>query len=379
MAQDRSTVSRFGSAFAWLLAREVPAERIAALFATKAGTVRVAAHRWRKAGAVQSGDWPTITVVPTERERKHIGIRQGFDEVVGTSRRRISLESLEARIVNIVERHRADYQFSVALRELCSLLPSIGYPADLRRIHLAALLHQHMAWFLVHSGRCRSAMEQARVARDLWRSAYNESPQRLYADEYVRSALIASHAALLNRQPEEALGILSLATECATQSGAPIGSDHYRQRGVACFQMRQDEQARSFFEKSTVAMDRLNEAQTPVSLLMTGSRHTNLLGVPDWDSAQELVSLAKADFGAESLEHSMCLHWAAACAFSSDSTAVKTTAMEMLQRRTAPAPHLGHQLTIAKLLSITPELGFDDRLQKAWVRRALYENTVRDC
>ena len=379
MAQDRSTVSRFGSAFAWLLAREVPAERIAALFATKAGTVRVAAHRWRKAEAVQSADWPTITAAPTERERSHIGIRQGFDEVVATRRRRVSLESLEARIVSIVERHRGDYEFSAALQELGSLLPAIGYPADLRRIHLAALLHQHMAWFLVHSGRCRSAMEQSRVARDLWRSAYYESPQRLYADEYVRSALIASHAALLMRQPEEALGILALATECTKQSGAPIGSDHYRQRGVAFFQMRHDEQARSFFEEASEAMDRLSEAQKPVSVLMTGARHTNLLGVPDWDSAQEIVSLVKADFGTESLEHSMCLHWAAACAFSTDSTAVKTAAVEMLQRRTEPAPHLGHQLTIAKLLSITPELGFDDRLQKAWVRRALYENTVRDC
>ena len=114
MAQDRSTVSRFGSAFAWLLAREVSAERIAALFATKAGTVRVAAHRWRKAEAVQSGDWPTITAVPTARGRRSIGIRQGFDEVIATSRRRISLELLETRILSIVESHRADYQFSVA-------------------------------------------------------------------------------------------------------------------------------------------------------------------------------------------------------------------------------------------------------------------------
>ena len=50
----------------------------------------------------------------------------------------------------------------------------------------------------------------------------------------------------------------------------------------------------------------------------------------------------------------------------------------LLTTATTPAPQFGHQATIRTLLTVTPELGLDDRLRKAWVRRALYENAFRD-
>ncbi|MGJ5814482.1 hypothetical protein [Paludibaculum fermentans] len=370
------SVSRFGSSFAWLLRREVPADRIAALFATKPGTVRVAAHRWRQQSLTGELTWPAIHERPTETERRRLGIRPGIDEVVPTRRRRIALEALESRVDSIDSRHRADYHFLDGAKELRTLLPLVGYSADIRRIHLAALIHQHIAWFFVHSGRCRSAMEHAGLARDLWRAAYNESHHQLYADDFVRSALIASQAALLRRWPEDALRLLDVAGEAARQSGASIGSDHYRQRGVAYFQMHLDDRARSFFESATEAMDRMQEATKPASLLMTGSRHTSLLGTPNWDSAQETIAQVRGEFGTTSLECSMSLHWATACAFSTDSRAVKAAANHMLHAQLAPASDFGHQQTISKLLSITLDLGLDDRLQKAWARRALYENTA---
>jgi hypothetical protein len=216
------------------------------------------------------------------------------------------------------------------------------------------------------------------MARDLWRAAYHESPRRLYAEEFIRSGLIGSQAALLARHPDEALGILALVADAASHMNAPLGSDHFRQRGVAMFQKREDEQARKYFKLSAETMERLGEASTPVSILMTGPRHINLLGPLNWDSAQEILSAARNAFGPESLEYSMSIHWAVACALSTDSLAVTSSALELLQTRPQPAPHFGHQATIAKLLSITPELGLDERLRKAWVRRALYENTFRN-
>jgi hypothetical protein len=52
-------------------------------------------------------------------------------------------------------------------------------------------------------------------------------------------------------------------------------------------------------------------------------------------------------------------------------------AQDLLEAAAIPAAQFGHQSTIRKLLTITPELGLDDRLRSVWVRRALYENAFR--
>ena len=180
------------------------------------------------------------------------------------------------------------------------------------------------------------------------------------------------------RQPQAAFVILEVAASAAPHGSALIGSDHYRQRGIACFQMREDEQARQNFEMAGQVMERLGEAEKPASVVLTSSRHINLLGAPNWDRAQEGLSVAEVAFGPDSLEYSMSLHWAVACAICTGSQRVKVRAQEMLNNRRPPADHFAHQTTIARLLSLTPDLGLDDRLQKAWVRRALYENARRN-
>jgi hypothetical protein len=378
VAQSGPRLSQFGSAFGWLLSKDVSSERIAGLFGTRAANVRVIAHRWRMGDRSPTISRPALGTAITSAERRSLGIRLGYDEVVPTPAKKDVLDSLRASVNAVVALHWADYDFPAGVQDLRRLISLVGYPADVRRIHLAGLIHQHIAWFLVHSGACRSAMTEAAIAGNLWRTAYHESPQRLYADEFVRSALIESHAALLMRKPQAALTILEAATDAARQVSAPIGSDHYRQRGVACFQMREDEQAQRHFEQAGRIMERLGEAQHPVSILMTSARHINLLGTPNWDRSQEILRLTEQAFGLGSLEYSMSMHWAAASAFCSGSHEARLRAQEILSSRRPPAAHLGHQTTIARLLALTPDLGLDERLQKAWVRRALYENTSRN-
>ena len=135
--------------------------------------------------------------------------------------------------VDEVRRYSASkYEFVAGVRRLRKILPLIGYPADVRRIALAARIHQQMAWFLVHSGRCASASEEARIGRNLWRTAHQESASPEYATGFVEASLIGSNAWLLSRQPKTALEILDVAKDAAESIGASLGSDHYRQRGV---------------------------------------------------------------------------------------------------------------------------------------------------
>lgn len=366
-------LSNFGEPLAWLLGKEVPASRLAGIFGTTAENIRVIAFRARQAHPFDSPKTPTLDAKPSEDLANRLGIRD-HDYVIRTPARQRSLEWLRNQFEEITRRGTTDYQFLSGIETLRGLLPYIGRAGDARRIALSALLHQQTAWFLVHTGQCASATEQAAIARELWRCAYHESESKEYAAGFIQSALIGSNASLLQRRPHDALAILDVAKDAAEAIGARLGSEPFRQRGVALFQLREDGRAGPYFERASEAMEKFDEAQRPEQLLMTGVRHTNLLGTPNFDSAQQLVCTARRSFGEQSLEAAMALHWAAGCGLSTDSESAMRQALDLMEAAAQPAPQFGHQFTIRKLLAITPALGLDVRLRPAWVRRALYEN-----
>lgn len=370
-------LSQFGPVFAWLLDRDVTAGRIASLFATTPTNVRVIAHRARHGNALEGFDETPLDHRPAIDRGRELGVRPGPDDVVRTPAKAKQIESLAAEIDETVRDHTECHAYLEGATALRRLLPRIGYAGDSRRVALRALLHQQIAWFLVHSGRCASAADQAQVARDLWRIAYHESGAREHVRRFIQSALIGSNALLLMRKPQEAWRSLDIADGASEAINAPIGSEHFRQRGVALFQLREDARAIQQFRLSAEAMEQLNEARVPAQLLMTGKRHANLIGDPNLEHAQELVTLARQSFGETSLEASMALHWAAACGLSTDSSVFISETLDFLNSDPVPASHFGHQATIHRLLAITPDLGFDHRLRRMWVRRALYENAFR--
>ena len=105
---------------------------------------------------------------PDAELARNIGIRPELDDAEWTPFRTRKLDWLKDRIDKTVATHSAQYDFLNGARELRRILPQIGYAGDARRIALQALVHQHIAWFFVHSGRCVSAAAEAGIARDLW-------------------------------------------------------------------------------------------------------------------------------------------------------------------------------------------------------------------
>lgn len=361
--------------------KDVSADRLANLFDTTAENIRVIVFRTRHAAEPKSTERTGLETPLTPERAERVGIRGTPDEVVQTPARDKKIDWLRDEIDKTVRQYASQYGFSGGIKKLRLLLAQIGYAGDARRVALAASLHQHIAWFLVHSGQCISASREAFAARELWRHAYHEAGSREketeYAAGYVQAALIGSNALLLGREPEEAWAVLRLAKDVSQAIGAPLGSEHYRQRGVALFQLRQDDRAAWMFKRAARAMETLGEARNPAHLQMTGARQINLLDQPKCDQARELIVVAQQGFGFDSLEASMALHWAAACGLSTDSGTEIQQAVDSLKNASAPVAQFGHQATIRKLLAITPELGFDSRLRSAWVRRALYENAFR--
>ncbi len=378
MSRREPKLSQFGPAFAWLLEKEFSSARIASLFGTTAENVRVAAFRARSTELQPEPDQAHLDDPVRPDTATALGVRVDHDYGAPTLGRCRKVDWLRFQIDSAAKQHMDAYTFLDGIRALRNLAPRVGYAGHVRRIGLRAKLHQHMAWFLVHAGQCDSAAREASVARELWRWAYHESPRREYAEQFVKSALIGSQAWLLSRRPRQSLAALEVARSAAESVAAPLGSDHFRQRGVALFQLREDEHATEAFRKSAEAMERLNEARIPAQVVMTGVRYTNLLGSPDWDGATEVLATARQSFGQESLEASMALHWAVACGVSTDSSSAVQQAIQLITHAPVPPTQFGHQLTIRQLLTITPELGLYSGLRRAWVRRTLYENAFRN-
>src|SRR4029079_16152677 len=100
------------------------------------------------------------------------------------------------------------------------------------------------------SGHSGSAGREAALAQSLGKSAFRESHHKEYAARFIQAALIDSHSCLLSRRPRQVWQILEVARDAAESIGAPLGSDHFRQRGVALLQLREDERAIQQFERS---------------------------------------------------------------------------------------------------------------------------------
>ena len=124
-------------------------------------------------------------------------------------------------------------------------------------------------------------------------------------------------------------------------------------------------------------MERKQEHRSKGQLMMAGQRHLALLGTPNVDLSAAILAQVERDFAPGSLERAMMLNWTAACALSTDSSAMHAYAQELLQEGLVQSAGFGHQTTRAYLLSITPEIGLARRFWKAWIHRALYENAYR--
>jgi hypothetical protein len=370
-------VTQLGSTFKWLLHYGVTSERIGSAFGLTGGNVRVIASR---AWMVTDDRAPQISVPSTPlvvAEKIALGIRPSLDETVDSKDRRMGLDAIREALQETIEAASGPYDFDWGVSRLRRLLPKIGYPADSRRIDLSGQIHFRLAWYLCHLGRNRSAITHASTAMNLFRAAYHESDDASAVDRFVLAGLVRSQSLLLDQRPRSALKTLDLLTAAAGSVGSPLGSDHFRQRGVATLQMIEDDAAEKYFVQSAQRMDAMGEAQSLAQVAMTGNRHIFFLGIPNVDGMLEIRQQALATFGPASLEASMATNWAAAAAFSTNSSSFEDQAILLLHENAATAARFGHQKTVDLLLTAVPSLGLYPLLQRKFVRRALYENAFR--
>jgi hypothetical protein len=364
----------------WLMSVGVSSPRLAVLLGTSAGNIRrlkYLASRQLEPPLITF--LPDLDLVPSTAMHRGIGIRSHKDILRRADKPSPTLDWLREEIDTRFERHRQQYQFLAGARSLGQLKQRLGHMSESRRIALAGVLEQRISWFLVHSGFTRSAISHASLSLWLLQSAHYRLGSREEVREFIKSTLIAAHANLLAARPAASLQILDLMRTASESIGVPLGSDYYRQRGVAFFQLgnKHDDEAKASFAQSERQMRKLGEGESEAQALMTGTRHINLLGKPDWDGALRVMEMTKNTFPSDSLEASMARHWAAACGLLTGDGRIRQRTRELLAVTQQTAARFGHQSTVSKLLSLTPELGLSRGLEAIWVRKALYQNAFR--
>lgn len=369
------------SAIAWLMEiAGVSAPMLSNLFETSAENIRKLKYlAARQLEPSLLSFIPSLDLVPSTAMHRSVGLRSHREILRRSDRSSATFGWLKDQVERRFDYYSATYDFHAGAKSLAQLKQKLGHISDSRRMAVAGLLEQRLAWFLVHSGLARSAVSHASTSLWLLQAAHYRLNGKEEVRQFVNSCLIASHANLLSARPAAALHILDLARDAAVSIGDAVGSDHFRQRGVALFQMgaRYDDQARDNFNKAADQMRRLNEASSEAQVLMTGQRQKSLLGKPDWDNAERVLEAAESTFAPGTLELSMNRHWAAATGLLIENSRINQRAVGLLESNSSLASRFGHQATVTRLLSITPELPLPRGLKALWIRKVLYQNAFR--
>src|SRR5262249_40537645 len=165
----------FAPAIAKLLALGVPAKRLAQRFATTSSNIYVLAHRARTLNSSPSlAEMLRVNAASLELVRSAESSRRALkvrEEEIWSElkpRKKEKLERLQEKMDEIVRWGRSSYQFLETIRRLRTLKSFIGYPSDSGLLKLSAKLHQHLAWFYVHSGYTTSSIKEAAYSAKLY-------------------------------------------------------------------------------------------------------------------------------------------------------------------------------------------------------------------
>ena len=208
--------------------------------------------------------------------------------------------------------------------------------------------------------------------------AYLETRDSIDLRRMGRTTLLFSTAHLLRSEPLKAQFYLELHRELMKAANAEPRPEYHSGRGTVCLQLDEDESARSHFTKAMTALADLidfGEPKKSLEVLDIGVCHSNLLRPVNWECVMELREYMSRRWPSGDIHIGINLNWSAACGLSTDSAEARSAALELLHAHVGAPQFYGHQFTVSRLLSITPELS--QKVQSAWVRRALYENAFR--
>ena len=380
----RPEIAGLASAIAWLADRGIAIPVLAHWFETNQNHVRQLLYRGRH-GRQKPLVHPWLVspltppkdpfVGPDRRFKEQLGLRKQEDTVHLYRRHRRRIADLEEKIEIAGAQFWGGVRFGTGIKQLRLLRQEIGYVAHVPRIRLRARLEHLIAETHVHLGMSASALDLGLRALHLWRVAWAESQDKADLKDIARTALLLSQAHLLRLEPTQACGYLDLHEHASRSASFPLAAEFHRQRGAMHFQNGDWTHARPEFHFAAELLAEVTEYGKSKQLhevLNIGERQMNLLPPVNWERGLELLDYMESHLSPGDIHRSMNLHWTVACGFATDDPKAHIRAQELLEGGSGLSSGFGHQATIFRLLSLTPDLPL--ALRADWVRHALYEN-----
>lgn len=212
-----------------------------------------------------------LIVVPTADLRHELGISEAPDFVDLTKHDRAAIETLAAQVEVDSSQAIAIGRVEDGLAQMRLLIRQLGRPQSAARIRLLARLRHHSAWLLIHMGRTRSAIDQARRSMALSAVAFHESNNRIDQERLVETAQVLSMAYAMRNSPEHSLSILAMVRKIYHALGTQPAAEYHRQVGTGLLLLGSDEEAEQQF---AIAAAKMRQAGAPeAEVLLLALRH----------------------------------------------------------------------------------------------------------
>ena len=315
-----------------------------------------------------------LVLVPSPELREAMGISPNRDEVVLSKRRLEEILQSERQIELEQQLYASEGRFEDGLLRMRYHIGNLGEPHSAILVRILARLRHHSGWFLVHLGRTRTAIDQARRSIVLSYTAHHESEEPSDLMRVAETGLVLSMAYQLRNMPDASLNVLKMVEEIHKHFRKSDGSEYFRQLGTSQMQLLQDVAAAASLRR---AGDEGKKDDLPVATIeLNSKRQMSLLNRPQWTESLDTLVDVNRDIPISDIRHSMNIHWRVATGLATGEGNVVDRAMELLGP--TPPSHFGHQATIRYLLDVTPRLRLEGETLKHWIRYLLYANVFRD-
>jgi tetratricopeptide (TPR) repeat protein len=264
--------------------------------------------------------------------------------------------------------------------ELGKLLRKLSKPGveNTGLLRLRYRLKHLTAETYLHAGYARSAQRLCDEASAIQLDLYKQTRSREELQRHAKTLILRALASTMREEWTVAWKTLRTAWAAFDVAGVPVDPEVYRQRAWICASLGEMERARKYyqvaFERFPAHREYLGRGVEDHSRYDVGQRPLAVLD-GSLEAAERNLEIAEA-WPAADIHRAINLNWAAAAAYRSDAAQAELRAEELLVDSRRESHGFGHQMTICRLLELTPMI--PRSLRKDWVIFALQYNAYRN-
>ena len=360
-------VSDLRPAMHWLWKRKVPRKELIDLFKETGNYISNSVHNQDLEAAKQN--------IPPKQPDLSIA----EDEIEFCVKESDS-DDLEAEVERLASSFWQRVRNLDGVLDLGLSLRKVSRPGDenVRRLRLRSRLKHLQAETYLHAGYAKTTIDLCDEALTGELTLYDQTHSCEDLKRYSKTLMLSSLAHIMRAELESAWTTLRIAKKVFKAAAVPIDPELYRQRASILMSRGDIEGAHKQYDLAyqTFPAHRayLGYGEEDHSRYDVGIRPLAVL-YGDLEEAEHNLEVAQ-QWPVDDIHRAINLNWAAAAAFKSTSANGNVFAQQYLKRAKLESAGFGHQMTITRLLELTPRI--PEHLRNDWVLFSLQYNAYRN-